>query len=185
MGLGWAKGSQWSVCGTVRHSQSFLWGDTWGPVPKIDNGVWLLPLALHRAHGYHVCNLEEPLVPGPHSGRMQWNVCVDCRGGAGHPPWSLRGIEAVFLWHFLPDHSPDSHSTRAHMHAPPTPPGTEFLCGLDSPGSSGNLLNKQTFLYGVVDLLATGKKAEEGQKAQKEEVAASHSRGFESTGNAS
>lgn len=71
------------------------------------------------------------------------------------------------------------------MHAPPTPPGTEFLCGLDSPGSSGNLLNKQTFLYGVVDLLATGKKAEEGQKAQKEEVAASHSRGLESTGNAS
>lgn len=66
------------------------------------------------------------------------------------------------------------------MHA-----GTGFLCGPDSPSSSETLFNKQTFLYGVVGLLETGKTAQEGQKAQQEAVAAAHSRGFGSTGHAS
>ena len=39
------------VWGTVRPSQSSLYGDTRSPVPKADSVMGLLPLSLGRAHG--------------------------------------------------------------------------------------------------------------------------------------
>lgn len=66
------------------------------------------------------------------------------------------GVGEVFL-RYLHTHpqlpSPPVHLSR---HTQP-PPGTRSLCGLGLPSSSGRLLNKQTFLYGMVGFLETGK----------------------------
>lgn len=110
--------------------------------------------------------------------------------GMGDPPGPLGGMEEVFLRYvFLLTPQPP-HPILAH-----SPPGTGCLCGPDLPSSPGRLLSKQTSLYGVVVLLETGggggggavggNTAEEGWKAQQEEVAAAHSRGFGSPGHAS
>lgn len=173
-------GGQRAVSGLVDSEAQpvFPVGRHLGPVPKVDNSVWLLPLPVHRAHVYHACNLGEPPVP-----QLKWTqecsgMCVWTEEGASARASGGHGgdLPQAFAPPSLP--SPQPHqSTHAHP-----PPGTGSLCGPDSPSSSGTLFNKQTFLYGVVGLLETGEKTAE---AQQEEVAAAHSRGFGSTGYAS
>lgn len=105
-----------------------------------------------------------PLVPT----RLRWTwecsgmcvcVCVDW-GVGGISGRHGGGLPQLCAPPSLP--SPPPHLSTHAL----SPPGTGSLCGPEVPSSSGRLLNKQTFLYGVGGLLETGGGVEVGDTAR-------------------